>query len=247
MPLETPRGKAAFELREVSKIFGEHAALERIQLRIEPGESLFLYGPNGAGKTTLLRILATLSRPSEGQVLFGGRDLTRNSDSVKAAIGFASHATFLYGELTAFENLRFTGTLFGLGGLKRKIEAALDLFGVRDRADVPVRELSRGLQQRVSLARAFLNDPQFLLLDEPFTGLDAQAAEVLENFLRRLPEQGKTLVFSTHDFEQGAALARRLVVLERGRLRYDGPLSLAPLERLGIAPGGGQKQESRRP
>jgi heme exporter protein A len=238
MPLETPRGKAAFELREVSKLFGDFVALEKVWLRIEPGDSLLLYGPNGAGKTTLLRVLAALSRPSEGQVLFGGVD--RSPDRVKAEIGFVTHTTFLYGELSAFENLKFVGTLFGLADLKRKVEAALDSFGLRERAAVPVRELSRGFQQRVSLARAFLHQPEFLLLDEPFTGLDAEAAEALEKLLRRLPEQGKTLVFSTHDFERGVALARRLVVLEQGRVRYDGPVSLAPLESLRVTQGSGQ-------
>jgi ABC-type multidrug transport system ATPase subunit len=232
MPLETPRGKAAFELREVSKLFGDLVALEKVWLRIEPGDSLLLYGPNGAGKTTLLRVLATLSRPSEGQVLFGG--VERSPDRVKAAIGFASHTTFLYGELSAFENLKFVGRLFGLADLKRKVEAALDSFGLRERATVPVRE------QRVSLARAFLHQPEFLLLDEPFTGLDAEATEALEKLLRRLPDQGKTLVFSTHDFERGVALARRLVVLEQGRVRYDGPVSLAPLESLRVTQGSGQ-------
>jgi len=234
---ETARDNTAFELRHVSKIFGDLVALEGVQLRIEPGESVFLYGSNGAGKTTLLRLLAALSRPSEGQVLFGDQDLALNPNSVKAVTGFTSHPTFLYGELSAVENLRFVGTLFGLHDLENKISAALDLFSVRDRAAVPVRELSRGLQQRVSLARAFLHEPRCLLLDEPFTGLDAQAVEILENLLRRLPEQGRTLVLSTHNFQQGSALTRRLVVLERGRLRYDGPISLAPREALRIPVG----------
>lgn len=237
MPPETQRGKATLELRAVSKVFGDLVALEGIRLRIEAGDSVLLYGPNGAGKTTLLRILATLSRPSEGRVLFGGRDPIRNPALVKTAIGFVSHSTFLYGELTAVENLRFVGRLFGLGDLEKKVGRALELFGLRDRASVPVRELSRGLQQRVSLARAFLHEPELLLLDEPFTGLDAQAADSLHNLLRRWTEQGKTLVFSTHDFERGAALARRLVVLEGGRVRYDGPVSLAPIESLRITAG----------
>ena len=234
MPRETPHGKAGLELREVSKFFGDLEALKKIRLRIEPGDSLLLYGPNGAGKTTLLRVLATLSRPSEGQVLFGGEDIYRNAARTKAAIGFVSHATFLYGELTAFENLEFAGTLFRVDNLKKKVRDVLDRFGLGGRTKVPVRELSRGFQQRVSLARAFLHDPDFLLLDEPFTGLDAQAAKNLAGLLRELPEQGKTLVFSTHDFEQGAAVARRLVVLEEGTVRYDGELSSARLEALGI-------------
>ncbi|HLW79494.1 MAG TPA: ABC transporter ATP-binding protein, partial [Terriglobia bacterium] len=163
-----------------------------------------------------------------------GEDVHRNPIASKARVGFVSHSTFLYGELSGRENLRFAATLFGLDDAERRIDAALDLFAVRDRAAEPVRGLSRGLQQRVSLARAFLHSPGFLLLDEPFTGLDAAASRSLEAILARLPDEGKALVFSTHDFEQGAALARRLVAMEGGRVRYDGPLRLAPLESLRI-------------
>lgn len=235
MPLDTPcPAKVSLELRDVSKYFGDLAALNGVGLRVESGDSLLIYGPNGAGKTTLLRVLATLARPTDGQVLFGGRDVHRDMAAAKSAIGFASHTTFLYGELSVRENLQFAGTLFRVPHLQRRIDAVLELFHLRDRAGVLVRELSRGYQQRVSLARAFLHDPSFLLLDEPFTGLDAGATEALQDLLRSLPGQGKGLVFSTHDFEQGAALARRLVALEAGRVRYDGPLSLAPLHALRI-------------
>ena len=126
------------------------------------------------------------------------------------------------------ENLKFFGMMFVLPSLGKRIAAALELFRLNDRAGTPVRKLSRGLQQRVSLARAFLHEPQFLLLDEPFTGLDAANVETLESLLRQLPAQGKAVVFSTHDFERGAALARRLVALEAGKIRYDGPLALMP-------------------
>jgi len=210
----------------VSKYFGDLAALSGAHLRIEPGEAILLYGPNGAGKTTLLRLLASLDRPSEGRVLFGGKDIHRQA--AKAAIGFASHATFLYGDLTVRENLKFFGRLFALPRLENRIAAALELFRLDDRARTPVYKLSRGMQQRVSLARVFLHEPQFLLLDEPFTGLDAATVAILETLLRQLPVEGKSVVFSTHDFERGAALARRLVALESGRIRYDGPLALVP-------------------
>jgi heme exporter protein A len=242
MPPDTPRADHVLELRDVSKYFGDLGALRDVCLRVERGDSVLLYGPNGAGKTTLLRTLATISRPSDGQVLFDGTDLHHNPALAKARIGFVSHATFLYGDLTARENLRFTGRLFGLGELEKKIDSVLGLLVLRERADEPVRGLSRGLQQRATLARALLHDPDFLLLDEPFTGLDASATENLQVLLRRLPEQGKALVFSTHNFEQGAALAQRLVALEGGRLRYDGPLSLAPLEALRIQKAGGSQQ-----
>jgi heme ABC exporter ATP-binding subunit CcmA len=228
-PARTP-ADSALEARDVSKSFGDLAALRHVRLRVEPGESVLLYGRNGAGKTTLLRILAGAARPSAGEVLFAGRSLARDGQASKGAIGFVSHATFLYAELTGRENLRFFGRLFGLRDLELKIDRTLDLFSVRERADEPVRTLSRGLQQRVSLARALLHGPDFLLLDEPFTGLDADAARNLERLLARLPAEGKALLFSTHDFEQGALLARRLVALDRGQIRYDGPLDAAPAE-----------------
>jgi heme exporter protein A len=229
MPADAPAAKALLELRDVSKYFGDSAALRRVSLSLGPGEAVLLYGPNGAGKTTMLRTLAGLSRPTEGVVLFGGRDVRQDPAASKAVIGFLSHATFLYGELTARENLRFAGTLFGLAKLEQKIDAALDLFAVRQRASEPVRGLSRGLQQRVSLARALLHDPQFLLLDEPFTGLDAESSRNLQGVLRSLG-QTKGIIFSTHDFEQGAAVAGRLVAVRKGSVQYDGPLDGAPAE-----------------
>jgi len=219
----------ALELRHVSKQFGDLQALSSVCLRVEPGNSILLYGPNGAGKTTLLRVLSTLARPSEGKVLYDGADVHANPTAAKAAIGFVSHTTFLYGELTARENLEFVGKLFGLADSPQRVAGVLELFHLRERAETPVRELSRGYQQRVSLARAFLHDPQFLLLDEPFTGLDAASTESLEGVMRDLQGQGKALIFSTHDFEQGKAIAQRLVALEGGKVRYDGPMSAAPL------------------
>jgi heme exporter protein A len=234
MPSDIPCAKPALELSGVSKQFGDLRALIDVSLRVEPGDSVFLYGPNGAGKTTLLRLLATLARPSEGKVRYGDGDLHQNPAAAKAAIGFISHATCLYGELSARENLEFVGKLFGLANLQARIAAVLDLFHLRERAKTPVRELSRGYQQRVSLARAFLHDPLFLLLDEPFTGLDAASTESLQGLLRQLQEQGKGVVFSTHDFEQGTAIARRLVALEGGRIRYDGPVAMAALAALRI-------------
>jgi heme exporter protein A len=234
MPSDTPRAKPALELRDVSKQFGDFQALDRVSLRVEPGDSILLYGPNGAGKTTMMRVLSTLSRPSEGTILYDGADIHSKPAAAKSVIGFVSHTTFLYGELTARENLEFTAKLFALADFPQRLGVVLDLFHLRERAETPVRELSRGYQQRVSLARAFLHDPQFLLLDEPFTGLDAASTASLENVMRNLSAQGKALIFSTHDFEQGRAIARRLVAVEGGKIRYDGPMSTAPLEALRI-------------
>jgi heme exporter protein A len=240
MPRAESHPDRALELRDVSKYFGESAALKKLRFRVEPGESVLVYGPNGAGKTTLLRTLATLARPTEGHVFFAQQDLHADPSAAKAAIGFVSHATFLYGDLTGRENLRFAGRLFGLPDLEKRIDSVLELFSVSDRAAEPVRELSRGLQQRMTLARAFLHDPDFLLLDEPFTGLDAVSAENLRALLARVPEQGKAVIFSTHDFAQGASIARRLVAMEKGFVRFDGPLVAAPLEQLRISSKGAQ-------
>jgi heme exporter protein A len=237
MPPESPRAEPRLEVREVSKFFGDHAALKEIRLEIAPGDSVLLYGPNGAGKTTLLRTLASLAKPTSGDILFNGCDIERDGAGAKAAIGFASHAIFLYGELTVQENLRFFGGLFRLKELDTRIDAVLELFELRDRAQALVRDLSRGLQQRASLARALIHDPKFLLLDEPFTGLDTKSVSKLEELLRRLPGMGKGLLFSTHNFDQGAALAKRLVMLQGGRVKYNGPLDIAPLESLGIIRG----------
>ncbi|MEJ2008498.1 MAG: heme ABC exporter ATP-binding protein CcmA [Acidobacteriota bacterium] len=234
MPPQDHITKPVLEVRNVTKFFGDLAALKEVSLSITCGESALLYGPNGAGKTTLLRMLASLARPSSGEILFDGRNIEHHGTRAKAAIGFVSHATFLYGELTVRENLKFFGSLFGLDNLDKRIDAALDLFDMRSRSDVFARDLSRGLQQRASLARAFLHDPGFVILDEPFTGLDSESAKNLEGLMLRLPEQGRALLFSTHDFDQGAALAKRLIALRAGRVRYDGPLTAAPLDDLGI-------------
>jgi heme exporter protein A len=243
MPPVDHIAKPALEVRNVTKFFGDLAALKEVTLGVRCGESALLYGPNGAGKTTLMRMLASLARPSSGEVLFGGKNIEHDEASAKSAIGFVSHATFLYGELTVRENLQFFGRLFGLSRLDKRIDAVLEMFDMRAREDVFARDLSRGLQQRASLARAFLHDPDFVILDEPFTGLDHQSVNRLADLLQRLPEQGKALLFSTHDFEQGAAIASRLVALKAGRVRYNGPLDLAPFKSLGIVRANGQHHD----
>jgi heme exporter protein A len=232
-PVKAPA--ETLEARGVSKFFGDLPALRKVSLSVKPGDAVLLYGANGAGKTTLLRTLAGLARPSEGEVLFAGRSIAKAGWTARARIGFVSHATFLYGELTGRENARLFGTLFGVDDLEHRIDRALDLFSVRERADEPARYLSRGLQQRMSLARAILHDPAFLLLDEPFTGLDAASARNLERLLTRLPEEGKALVFSTHSYDQGTSIARRVVMLEEGQVKYDGLVELIPAETVAAA------------
>lgn len=219
--------EAGLEACKIWKYFGDFSALRAVSLSVSRGECVLLYGPNGAGKTTLLRTLALLTEPSEGDVRMDGCR-ARGSMSAKRKIGFVSHSTLLYNDLTVEENLKLAGKLFGLPGLAEKIEKSLGQFSLRDRARQPVRTLSRGLQQRVSLARALLHSPDFLLLDEPFTGLDAASALSLEELLRRLPEDGKAVMFSTHEYARGISIAPRVVLLRQGRIQYDGPAAGAP-------------------
>ncbi len=230
MPPDTTRVESQLEVRGLSKYFGDFAALKGVNFRISSGESVLLYGANGAGKTTLLRVLASLAEPGEGEILLDGCKVHRRTAALKSRIGFVSHATFLYGDLTVQENLALAGRLFGLSGLAQKIDASLETFGLSGCSRQTVRSLSRGLQQRVTLARAMLHDPDFLLFDEPFTGLDAKSIASLELLLRRLPGEGKAVAFSTHNFAQGASIAQRLVVLEKGRVCYDGSIAGAPVE-----------------
>jgi heme exporter protein A len=219
MPTATSPVDASLEARAVTRYFGDFTALRNVNLVLKRGEAVLLYGPNGAGKTTLLRTLSGMAQPS---------DVRRNPARFKTSVGVVAHATFLYAELTARENLRLAGRLFGLADLDAKMEAALNLFNLQTRADTLVRALSRGWQQRVTLARAFLHQPGFLLLDEPFTGLDHSSSEHLMEILRRLPAEGRSVLFSTHNFEQGLAIAQRLIALESGQVRYDGPVDQAP-------------------
>ncbi len=228
MPTATSPVDASLEARAVTRYFGDFTALRNVNLVLKRGEAVLLYGPNGAGKTTLLRTLSGMAQPSEGEVWFAGRNVRRNPVRFKTSVGVVAHATFLYAELTARENLRLAGRLFGLADLDAKMEAALNLFNLQTRADTLVRALSRGWQQRVTLARAFLHQPGFLLLDEPFTGLDHSSSEHLMEILRRLPAEGRSVLFSTHNFEQGLAIAQRLIALESGQVRYDGPVDQAP-------------------
>jgi heme exporter protein A len=235
------------ELRRLTKAFGRKAALRGLDLRVPPGESLVLFGPNGAGKTTLIRILSSLSRPTSGAVYIGGLDLKTHADGIRRHLGVVSHTPLLYDSLTAEENLRFFGRLYGVTDLEARIALLLEQVGLAARRHDLVRVFSRGMTQRLAIARALLHDPEILLLDEPDTGLDPQAAEMLHRLLAELsgrssgrragltdlpsdatpsPAEGaagasRTIVTVTHNLERGLALADRIVILANGRIVYD--------------------------
>jgi heme ABC exporter ATP-binding subunit CcmA len=219
-------------LEQVEKDFGDFAALAQVNLRVSPGAFVLLLGANGAGKSTLLRLLAGLSKPTRGQVLVAGAEPHR-SPQARAAVGLLSHSTLLYDDLSARENLSFTARLYGLSTPEERIDRALAAAGLGERQHHRVRTFSRGMKQRLALARATLHDPSVLLFDEPYTGLDQRAATALSQQLSRLKEQGCTSVLVTHNLGEAVHLADRLVILRRGRVGHDAPWPGGTLEELG--------------
>jgi heme exporter protein A len=227
------------EVRNLVKSFGAKYALRGVSLRVMPGESLVLFGPNGAGKSTLVRILSSLSRPTSGIVRIGGLDLAKHADGIRRYLGVVSHAPLLYDSLTAEENLRFFAGLYGMSQPDERIKVMLGRVGLWPRRGDLVRTFSRGMLQRMAIARALLHDPEVLLLDEPDTGLDPQAAEMLHGLLSELSgrsewtgpegatpggthvERPRTIVTVTHSIERGLAIADKVLILANGRVAYE--------------------------
>lgn len=209
-------------LAGVIKRFGTITALRGIDLALNRGCCLGIFGPNGAGKTTLLRILATLIRPSAGTIRIAGYDAVREAEKVRPLLGVLSHRTFLYSHLTACENLRFYGRMFGLQKLSERITEVLHVVGLEAHTHQLVRTYSRGMQQRLAIARTILHYPVLLLLDEPFTGLDQQAVSRLQALLLQLRAESCTIIMSTHDLHRGIDLCDEIAIQCRGKIVYSG-------------------------
>ena len=209
---------SAIVIRNLTHRFGHFAALQDIDLVVPKGQTFALFGPNGAGKTTLLRLIAALTRPSSGEIWVCGDNARRDPEMIRKNIGFISHHTMLYDDLTARENLAFYGRMYGLQNLDARVEEVLSAVGLTDRQCDRVRDFSRGMKQRLAIARSILHQPSILLLDEPFTGLDTAAQSMLSNLLIALKAEGRTVFLVTHDFAKGLALADRFGILLRGQL-----------------------------
>jgi len=221
-----PRGttrRFMIETRSLRKSFGLRPVLRGVDLTVAAGECVALMGPNGAGKTTLMRILATLSKPTMGIVRVAGFPLPAGASEVRRRLGVVSHHTLLYVDLNAEENLAFYARLYDLEQPKPRIAAVLEQVGLSRRRRDLVRTYSRGMQQRLAIARALLPDPEVVLFDEPYTGLDPEAALMLDDVLRAVTQQGRTVLLSTHDLPRGLALASRAVILAHGMIAYDTP------------------------
>ena len=210
-----------FDLQAVEKSFGHRQALRGVTCDVRQGEFVLLLGNNGAGKSTLLRILSTLMRPSAGRVLFEGQSLHASGGEARGRLGVISHESRFYPDLTAAENLRVFGTLYGVVGLPDAIESALAEVRLDDVPDVPVRGFSSGMLKRLAIARLLLYKPPVLLLDEPYSGLDQTSIALLDDFLRRFRDGGGTTVLVTHQFTGGVGLCTRILLLHQGRLVYN--------------------------
>jgi heme exporter protein A len=208
--------------------FGGRRAVDGVSFTLGAGDCLALFGPNGAGKTTLLRLVAGLLAPGEGSVHVNGVSLKAGAEA-RAQVGLVSHASMLYGALTVRENVELSARLHGLVDPTAAAMAALALMGVDDRADTPARTLSRGLQQRVSIARAMVHAPRLLLCDEPYTGLDVAGSAALTEVLTERREAGAALLLVTHNLTEGLALATQAAIMRRGRfVRHEAREQLDP-------------------
>ena len=209
----------AVEAHGLVKQFGSRRALDGVDLELPQGAFLSIFGPNGAGKTTLLRELSLLARPTRGSLRILGADALEEPDALRARIGLISHKSMLYGDLTARENLAFFARLYGLDDAEAaaRIDELLRLVELDHRQNDCVRTFSRGMQQRLSIARALINDPELVLLDEPYSGLDPHAAELFDQLIARVRE-GRTFIMVSHDLDKGYALCTHALVLARGRV-----------------------------
>jgi len=206
------------KVRKLVKRFGLKTILRGMDFSVESGEFVALIGPNGAGKTTFLRILASLARPSMGLVSVAGYQLPKQAADVRRRLGVVSHQPLLYVDLTAAENMTFYGRMYNLPKLNVRIDEVLEMVGLSKRRNDLVRTYSRGMQQRLAIGRAVLHNPDVMLFDEPYTGLDQDASAMLDEVLRTVAARGRTVVMTSHDLARTEDLATRFDVLSRGKI-----------------------------
>ncbi len=210
----------AIEVRQLCKEFGVLKAVDGISFKLKRGEFLSVFGPNGAGKTTLIKILTGLTRPSSGSAKVAGYEVEEGSAAMRREIGVISHSTALYADLTPMENLVFFGRMYGLENPEESALTRLEDVGLAPRRHDRVRTFSRGMVQRLSIARAILHDPAILFLDEPFTGLDIHASNVLKEHLQNLHDKKRTILMTTHDVSCGLEMCDKVALQVMGRFAF---------------------------
>ena len=208
------------EIRGLIKAFGSRAVLKGVDLEVAAGEFLTLVGPNGAGKSTLMNIIATLSKPTGGRLRVAGHDPARDATAVRRCIGMVSHRTLLYDDLSGEQNLRFFARMYDVPHAAARLETLLRQVGLWGRQHDPMHTYSRGMQQRLAIARALLHDPPILLLDEPDTGLDQHSSAMLNDMLRRADSERRTVLMTTHNLERASTWGDRVAILANGRIVF---------------------------
>ena len=225
MDTDAPTENPTLEAIGLVKEYGPVTAVDGVDLSMGMGDFLTIFGPNGAGKTSLLGMLAGATRPTKGEVKVSGLPISFSEHEWRSKVGILSHRGFLYAGLTAEENLRFYGELFALDSVADRIAENLERVGLTDRARFEVRQLSNGMRQRLSLARALLHDPAVVFLDEPYTGLDPSAAGLLRGVLNELKDGRRTLVMVTHNLAEGLGMATRVAIQVGGRFVWERDVS----------------------
>ncbi|MBZ4643728.1 MAG: heme exporter protein [Deferribacteres bacterium] len=206
------------KLDGVKKSYGHIDALKGVSFVLKKGDFLSVFGPNGAGKSTLLKILSAQTRPTKGKVYFNGIDLGKQPDEFRKTFGVISHLPFLYENLSAYDNLKFYAKIYGVQDIEVKVETILNKVELTGRKNDYVRGYSRGMLQRLSIARALIHDPDIILLDEPYTGLDQHASFILTNILKEQFKNNKTIIMVTHNLSRGFDLASKVAIMKKGEL-----------------------------
>ena len=210
-----------FQVRELCKDFGYLKAVNDVSFEVNNGKTIAIFGGNGAGKTTLIKIIATLLSPTSGTIYLNDAEIKHNSEEMRNNLGLISHSLFLYSDLNAIENLRYFGELYRVDDLGVRIDELLTEFGLLPRMYDSVRTYSRGMLQRLSIARAVIHNPKLLLLDEPFTGLDRSAAETLMLYMKSHRNGGRSILLVTHNLERGYNAADKLAIMSNGHFVWE--------------------------
>jgi ABC-2 type transport system ATP-binding protein len=207
----------------LSRSFGDILAVDRISVSINPGEVFGLLGPNGAGKTTTVRMLAALLEPTSGEAYVAGFQIGKEDQKIRRQIGYLPEAPGLYDALTAEQNLAFFGAMYGVEEISRQIKRYLEMLGLWNRRYAPVATFSKGMRQKLAIARALLHEPEVLFLDEPTNGLDPQAARLVREFIAELSGEGRTIILCTHNLDEADRLCDRVAVVNGHLLALDSP------------------------
>ncbi len=214
------------EATDLGRKFGELTAVENLNLRVDKGEVLGFLGPNGAGKTTTIRMLSCLIRPTWGQAYINGYDIGKNGHEIRKMVGVQTESPGFYERLSVKRNLDFFSQLYTANDISKKIDAYLGLFDLKDRINSPVKDLSKGMKQKLALTRALLHDPEVLFLDEPTSALDPQAAKKVREFIKELSLSGRTIFLSTHNLAEAELLSNRIAVFNQRVIAIDTPKNL---------------------